>query len=314
MDEILFTYFRGEATLDEKQVIEAWLNADPIEHGKQFKAARFVFEGSVLYDQDHRANRHIPQMKTLWRISRYAAAVAAVLLLVVGVRFWGQKTTYDELSSQLTVLEVPAGQRIKITLSDGSQVWLNSMTRIEYPVVFQKNERRVKLSGEALFEVTHRAAQPFVVETFATEVEVLGTKFNVVADDVDHTFRAMLLQGLVRVVNRLNDQSAIVMKPHETVNLVGEQLCLDQTPQTTALCWLDGQVSIDGLTFEQLMSKFEKAFGVKIVIRNAKKLDTGFTRGKVRISDGIDHALKVLQYGADFTYEKDDRNNTIVIL
>lgn len=314
MDEIVFKYLRGEATPDDKQAIEAWLNADPIEHGEQLKAAHFVYEGSIIYDQVHSGNQHLKNNKIFWKITRYAAGVAAVLLLVVGAGFLGQKVTYDNLSSQLTVLEVPAGQRIKVALPDGSQVWLNSMTRIEYPVAFQKNERRVKLSGEALFDVTHHARQPFIVETFATEVEVLGTKFNVIANDADHTFSTMLLQGSVKVVNRLNNQSAIVMKPNETVNLVGQKLWLDETKDATALCWVDGQISINGLTFEQLMTKFEKAFGVKIVMQNSKKLDTGFSRGKVRISDGIDHALKVLQYGADFTYQKDDRNNTITIM
>lgn len=80
-------------------------------------------------------------------------------------------------------MQAPNGQRLKLTLPDGTGVQLNSGSVIEYPSVFGKDVRRIRLSGEAMFDVTHNEEQPFVVETFASDIRVLGTRFNVVANE-----------------------------------------------------------------------------------------------------------------------------------
>ena len=67
------------------------------------------------------------------------------------------------MTAQTNVLEVPAGQRMSVTLSDGTQVQLNGNSRIEYPVIFSRKQRNVKLSGEAFFEVKHDERHPFIV-------------------------------------------------------------------------------------------------------------------------------------------------------
>lgn len=81
-------------------------------------------------------------------------------------------------AQQQTVIEAPAGQHVRISLNDGSEVDLNSGSRLIYPSIFSGKERRVKLVGEARFDVSHNEKQPFIVETFAYDVRVLGTDFN----------------------------------------------------------------------------------------------------------------------------------------
>lgn len=120
---------------------------------------------------------------------------------------------------------VPAGQRMELTLADGTHVWLNSEARLEYPVLFAQDVRRVRLSGEALFEVAHDKSHPFVVETFASDIRVLGTRFNVDADEEHRRFSTALLEGCVRISNRLDPaQASIVILPNERVDLVGNYL------------------------------------------------------------------------------------------
>ncbi len=309
MIELLFKYFRGEATPEEQQRIGEWLEADPVENGKQYKTARFIYEGSIIYGRPAILAKFFS-----WRmIGRYAAGIAAAAALVLGTGYFAQQRTYDSLSGQLAVLETPAGQRARMVLPDGSQVWLNADTRMEYPAVFAKGERRVKLSGEALFEVAHDKACPFIVETFASEVEVLGTRFNVLADAEANEFSTTLLQGRVKVTNLADNGNIIIMNPAEVVSLVNGRLLLENGTDPAALCWLDGQVSFGGLSFEALMSRFEKAFGTTILIEREKMPEACYSRGKVRVADGIDHALGVLQHSIDFTYTKDEQSNTIVI-
>mgnify|MGYP000004802238 CR=1 FL=1 len=80
-------------------------------------------------------------------------------------------------------------------LSDGTKVWLNSRTKIEYPAVFADKERRIKLDGEAYFQVAQNIHKPFIVQTPKGNVEVLGTQFNVESYSDDSTFATALMEG-----------------------------------------------------------------------------------------------------------------------
>ena len=235
-------------------------------------------------------------------------------LLVFAGGYVAHQRTYEAISDRLTAVHVPNGQRIEITLPDGSRVWLNSGARIEYPVVFKKNLRSVKLSGEALFDVRHDAECPFEVETFATKINVLGTKFNVIADETYDRFSAALLQGRIKVTNLLDPRrQEIVMKPDDIVNLSNGRLFVETIRDPEALCWTEGLVRISGLPFDELMAKFEQVFDVKIVIARNSIPDIGKISGKIRVNDGIENALHILQYAADFSFEKDEETNVVTI-
>lgn len=95
------------------------------------------------------------------------------------------------------VLEVPKANFFKMRLPDGTQVWVNAMSSVKFPVQFGKNERRVFLDGEAYFEVAKDAARPFVVEVNDKEVKVLGTHFNV--KSYNNSFKTTLVEGSVQV-------------------------------------------------------------------------------------------------------------------
>lgn len=218
--------------------------------------------------------------------------------------------TYGEIASQITSFETPAGQRVSMNLSDGTHVWLNAGSRIEYPVIFDRKERKVKISGEAMFEVTHDADRPFFVETFASEIEVLGTKFNVIADEARSLFSTTLLEGRVKVSS--GDQQ-VILQPDEVVNLIDGHLMVVHNNDPVAMQWPEGIISMKGISFEELMSKFERIYDVRIVYECERIPTIEFASGKIRVSDGIDHALRVLQHVADFSYERDEEHNIIRI-
>jgi transmembrane sensor len=92
------------------------------------------------------------------------------------------------------------GKGYKVTLSDGSQVWLNAQSIIKFPPVFAGNERMIDISGEAYFEIAKDSLRPFKVRTQNTTVEVLGTKFNVNAYADEPSVRTTLLEGSVRIL------------------------------------------------------------------------------------------------------------------
>lgn len=216
----------------------------------------------------------------------------------------------ENTANQYLAIAAPAGQRVDITLQDGTTVCLNAGARLEYPMRFGKT-RRVKLSGEAMFDVDHDAARPFVVETFACDVEVLGTKFNVVAEEENGLFSTALFEGRVAVSSRLVPGERLVLEPDEVVTLEGKHLCLGQIDNDEEYLWTNGIISLTDQSFSELMHRFEKTFGVTIRIEREPSIRIG--QGKIRQSVGIDNALQVLQRFADFEYEKDEQNNTITI-
>lgn len=318
-EEVLYRYIKGETTAEENLHVAKWMEEEPASHQQKLDEVRFIYEFSMLYG-DQIEHKAAAGRKTglraiqLRRIGGYVLRIAAAVILVVLGGNIARHRLYNTFTQQTNVLQVPYGQRIHITLADGSDVWLNSGARLEYPVVFEKKLRRVKLSGEGLFDVRHDENCPFEVETFATNISVLGTKFNVLADEAHERFSTTLLEGRVKIANRLDPrQREIIMNPDDIVNLSNGRLYVETLRDHEALCWTEGLVNISGLKFDELMSKFEQVFDVRIVIARRTLPDIGKISGKIRVNDGIENALHILQYAADFTYHKDDEANVVTI-
>lgn len=316
-EAILFRYIKGESTPEENMQVALWMEQAPEEHQKELDQVRFLYHFSLLHGPQIEAQIEAAKsarMRPLPRIARYAVRIAAAVVLLLAGGYTARYRIYERITQQTTVFEVPYGQRVQITLSDGSTVWLNSGARLEYPAVFRPDSRQVKLSGEALFEVRHDSGRPFRVETFASHISVLGTEFNVVADEAHNRFSTTLLEGRVRVSNRLDpSQPDIMMRPDDIVNLSNGRMRVETAADTEALCWTQGLVSIGGLPFDELMAKFEQVFDVRIVIARPTLPRIGRISGKIRVNDGIENALHILQYAADFTYERDAERNVVTI-
>lgn len=309
-DEVIYRYLTGKCSPEEEQQIQEWYQQDPENHQRDIDRVRLVFESVLVHQVIGAVERRPKRIWTLRKAARYAAGIAAGLLLFAGGLYWMRSHTYGEMSSQYTALEIPAGQRVSLDLADGTHVWLNSGSRMEYPVVFDRKARRVRVSGEAMFEVTHDADRPFIVETFASEIEVLGTKFNVVADESRSLFSTTLLEGKVKVTS---GEQQVILQPDEVVSLVNGQLRVSHNDDPVAMLWTEGILSMKGVSFEELMARFERIYDVKIVYECEKIPTIEFASGKIRVSDGIDHALRVLQHVADFSYEWDEEHRVIRI-
>ena len=299
--ETLFRYFKGEATPEEERQIGAWLLEEPGAQ-KEFEQAQFLFEASALYAPE----KPVRKRTTFRTILRYSAGIAAAALLAVATGLLVRKQTEDRLSHEMMALSTRPGERAEVTLSDGTVVTLNADTRLEYPVTFRGNERRVRIDGEALFRVQHDEKHPFIVSTFASDIRVLGTTFNVLADEHSRLFETTLKEGQVRVTNLANLTDVHTMTPGEVVSLVDGRLQKSVLQDPASLCWVDGLVNLKADSFEALMERFEKVYGVHIILKASPSIE-GLS-GELRVSEGIEHALKVLQHVVDFQYEHYEGN------
>lgn len=318
-DELLFRYFSNEASAEEVAQIEQWLDEDPARQS-EFDSAHYLFNAMILHS-DELSKMTTPgalektsrKSKVRRLVYRYAAAAAAVVIAGLSGVFVEREINYNKMTAQTNVLEVPAGQRMSVTLSDGTQVQLNGNSRIEYPVIFSRKQRNVKLSGEAFFEVKHDEKHPFIVETFASKVEVLGTRFNVYADEASEYFSTALVDGMVKVTT--NDETAeqVVLAPDEMVKFVNNHLVVTKVDAENLISWTEGYVNLADTDFESLMHRFENVYGVKIVIERETMPEIGYKSGKIRVSEGVNFALKLLQHECKFTYTENYETNTITI-
>lgn len=301
-------YFIGKATEEEKQKILNWLDSDPEEHIVEMNRLYCIYLAAQLYGDPATFSHN--KIRRFFRPLLLAAASVAVL---VGVWFASDINTSHRFSGRIVQLEAPAGQRLNTVLEDGTRVSLNAGTTLEYPAVFARGTRRVKLSGEALFEVEHDAERPFIVETFASDIEVRGTRFNVEADAADNWFSVLLAEGSVEVRSRLDAGQTILMEPYERVELVGDHLCKTQVKDFDALCWTEGIVLFGKMPFDRLMQRLERAYNIRIIINKDTLPQLEVRSGKLRVSDGIEYAMHVLQQLSDFTYRFDRERNIIEI-
>lgn len=311
--EKLYRFCIGEATEKEAAEIMEWTQKSP-ENERELALMQMVYDGALLYSVGM-VNEKPEMILKIWKqkwLLRYAVAAAVLISTIIGLSVFTIHRDHKQWSGQMTTISIPAGQRIEMQLQDGTHVWLNAGTKFEYPPVFLGGERRVKIDGEALFEVTHDAKRPFIVETYAYDVEVLGTKFNVIAQKARNSFSTALLQGKVKVTDhRANEE--ILMNENEIIEYIGGSLQKSRIRGDEPYCWTKGLVCVDNLTFEELMQKFEQMYGVEIVIDRKELPKLHFKTGKFRVSDGIDHALTVLQASSGFNYERNQETGVIRI-
>jgi ferric-dicitrate binding protein FerR (iron transport regulator) len=238
------------------------------------------------------------------------AAVIAVTLSVSWLAFHAK--TQKDLSLAMNTITVPAGQTVKLTLADGTNIWLNSRSVLKYPGVFTGDRRELILDGEGFFEVVHNKEKPFVVHAGGYDIQVLGTQFCVEAYSQSGDFATSLLDGSVCVTS-INDTSQnIILRPNTMVHLQDGQLITKAITNFNHYRWREGLISFRDTPFPELMVKFEKCYGIKIIVENNRVKNYAPT-GKFRQSDGVDYALRVLQRDFRFRFERDEENHIIYI-
>lgn len=317
-EDILFKYFRGKASKDEKNAISRWLGESD-DNKVMFREASDLYEEFIMTAPLEALNpgNALPEgraarrnhRKILYAFTNIAAvvAIAACLWLIIDHRY------ENRMADSLVTVEIPAGHRMDITLADGTKVKLNSGACFKYPQSFSSSLREVYLDGEAFFDVTHNEKKPFVVNTYNADIKVLGTSFEVVANESEHEFSTTLVEGKVVVECKNAPNEEIALEPSQKVTMENGHLSIEDADLLETALWTDGILDITGTDFGKLMRKMEKAYGVRILIQRAEMPEIECVGGKVRISDGVEHALELLRQLSEFQFTNDRQTGTIYI-
>lgn len=244
--------------------------------------------------------------KRRFRLHIASAAAALALLCVMG--WWAYN--YMQPAPMQTVATLAETQLVR--LPDGTEVTLNHFSSLTYPAKFKSRQREVKLEGEAYFEVAKDRKHPFVVQTTAIEVEVLGTHFNVEAYPQDSEVKTTLLEGSVAVSVR-NNGRRMLLRPNESAiyNKEKKQLTLEETADAPEeIVWRRGEFLFNRLPLKEIARQLSNSFGIDIVIRDKALQDYRLT-ARFSVSEGLDRILHLLSAAGDFSYTRDQKQITI---
>lgn len=236
------------------------------------------------------------------------------------------------------------GQKSQIILSDGTKVWLNSETTLKYPATFNDRQREVYLEGEAFFEVQKKEKKTsFLVITSEMDIEVLGTRFNVMAYGDEETVEATLVEGSINVIRSGSQSSSnqqVMLKPNQKITLIkeGSQVVLSElennkptlvksgqgtscnspiehtqilvssrvnTQMHTA--WKDDRLIFQSETLENIAYKLERWYDVKIHIEDEELKSYCYT-GEFAHKETLSQVMEILNLTTPihFTFEKND--------
>lgn len=308
----LHKLFEGLATKEEEEAIRNWINHSP-ENKKRFLEERKIFDILILNVRDSKKTNtyKIPSKSktTYWR--EWIKIAAVMLITLTGSWLYYSTKEKSDITAMQTI-KVPAGQRLNLVLPDGTNVWLNARTTIQYPVSFNTKERTVTLDGQAYFEVAPDKEKPFTVKTADGTIQALGTKFDVMAYSNEQEFETVLMEGSVKVDLTVDSRESLILTPNNKAYLKNGQLKTSPVDDYSVYLWREGLICFKHETFEKIMESFQKTFDIKIVIQNTKISRLSYT-GKFRIIDGVDYALRILQKDVRFNYEKNTTNHILYI-
>ncbi len=262
-----------------------------------------------INDEDKRSlqTRHSFVAKQFFiRFSR----VAAVLLipLLVSLFFMFRHNQPDSTMFADNVVKVSRGVVSYLHLPDGTQVWLNSGSRLTYGNTFNKENRNVILEGEAYFEVTKNPKKPFVVQGKEMSVKVLGTKFDVKSYKEDASVVVTLLEGSVHL-SEVNKQSSssLLLKPNDQATFIKEnsKLTVNKINAKNACEWIHGNLIFDDEEFGQIVKCLEREYNITIDIQD-RDIEQLHFYGKFRNTQPIEEILNIMTANQKFHYNQND--------
>ena len=245
--------------------------------------------------------------------------VAAILIIPLLLSFFAviyidsnkEVADVEEQSIGFAEIQCPLGVRTKFELPDGTTGFLNSGSRLKYPVKFI-NGRNVSVSGEAYFDVFHDEKNPFVVETQSLKVKVLGTEFNVIAYDDEQDEEVILNRGKIEVSTQ-EGQKLDILHPNQKLVLDtrNETFKTSKVEASQYIGWTEGKLIFRNENILQVAERLGRWYNVDIEVKDKELYEYAFRA--TFIDESLEEVLKLMALTAPFTYEEPPRgitNNT----
>lgn len=312
---------------------EEFLEATYLQHIERMKARGVVF----VDDEDIQTANLVSGTPIRFRPLKVIAV--SVIAIIAGLTSWVMFTSKESAYSEKKIKPVPAaivaqhGARTRILLPDGSTVWLNGGSKLEYSKRFAKDTREVYLKGEAFFDVVKNPKRPFIIHTAKMDVRVLGTRFNVKAYEDDATTETSLIRGSVEVFLKNKPSEKYLLKPNEKLVLqnnplpsaekntekqnirkspvveIKELTYINGSEKDVETSWTRNILSFEDESFLDVAHKMERWYDVNFEFKN-KKWEKQYLRGSFE-NETLEQAMTALKFSNGFNYRIEKNKVTI---
>jgi ferric-dicitrate binding protein FerR (iron transport regulator) len=229
----------------------------------------------------------------------YWGIAASLLLLIIsyaGFNYWSlQQNAFGEANlPSLVEKRTEYGQKLTVSLPDGTMVKLNAGSSISYPAEFSGNKREVRFSGEGFFEVAKDTNKPFIIESDGIFTKVLGTSFNLRSYSNEGEINVAVVTGKVEV--RQPADTSVLLLPYEmgVFDKSKRQITKQVYDSDVVLVWQDDILNFKKMPLPKVLDELEKWYGVKFVMDEDVRLSGDFS-GKFQHSS-LEHVLEGIQY------------------
>lgn len=238
-------------------------------------------------------------------------SVAAGLLLVFSIASATFALKNKIFEKTITESIAPLGQKSQIILADETKVFLNSGTILRYDSHFGKRNRRIELVGEAYFEVTKNEKLPFTIFTSDVEIEVVGTKFNVMAYPDEPSIETIVTEGRVNVTD-LTTRKSLTLTANQSASFFkkNRDLFLNNIDNISTISWKENVMYFDNENFENVIRKLERWYNVSIKLVGKDSIDDRFT---LTIKDeSLKEVLDLIKHTTPMSYKFEGKQVTII--
>lgn len=223
----------------------------------------------------------------------------------------GVNQAHNENSQPVyNTLSTPRGGQYKLTLPDGTKVWLNAASSLHYPVAFSGQTRTVALTGEGYFEIAQDAQKPFIVQADKIKIEVLGTSFDVNSYKEEDAIKTTLEGGSIKMTE---GEESILLKPGERVSVDKKngEMHVGKANVAADIAWKNGFFFFDNTNIKEIMARVSRWYDVKVVYATTELSHKSYSGVLPRYSR-VGALLNMLEMTGTVHFKIEDRTITVM--
>ena len=317
IEDLMIRLFENDLDVSGRKELEEWISLSP-ENRKCFEEEQEIWfsaeDNEILsrYDKEKAfevfrqrvaassaSNRHWRHLR-VWM--RYAAGLVIIGVLVLTAFFYSRNRMASRFAD--VVIEAPRGGLAKLSLPDGSQVWLNSNSKIIYSQGFGITDRKLRLIGEGYFKVKRNQKLPFSISSGNLLIHDLGTQFNVRNYSSDAEAEITLTEGKVSFQDLRNIKTVYYLQPNQKA-VIAKASGIVKLKNCDAVAnsqWTTGQLIFDGQSMQYLIQTLERSYNVKINVMNPAVMRCHFYGDFLRHDQSLNEVLRALSSTGKFRY------------
>lgn len=207
--------------------------------------------------------------------------------------FYSDGTSIAKNTAQYAILSTPRKGQYKMTLPDGTKVWLNAESSLKYPTQFTENERVVELTGEGYFEVAHNAKKPFIVNARHQKLKVLGTKFNINSYENETAIQTTLVSGKVELTNSQNN-TPVILKPGQQGELfsLSSVFLVNNVDTEVFTAWTRNDFQFTGIPLKEVFKQLERWYDIEVDYSQVPTITVSATISREKKLSSVLYALE----------------------